>query len=88
MANTKEKQFKAGKIYFDSVSVVLGFGHLPSCLWSCDGAVHHGRKACQSKTAHLILAKKQSETGRGQGQDTYFRGMLPVTYFLQLVPSF
>jgi hypothetical protein len=42
---------------------------------------HHGRREWQIKTAHLMAARKQREK-KGQGQDTPFKVMSPVTYFL------
>jgi hypothetical protein len=57
-------------------------------FWVWGKAVHQSRRTGWGRDAHLIAARKQRVLGRDWGQGIPFKGMSPVTYFLQLDPIF
>jgi hypothetical protein len=60
------------------------------CFWAVVKAENYGRESIGwSKAAHLMMDRKQKAQWRGRvrGQDTYFKGTFPVTYFPQPGPT-
>jgi hypothetical protein len=81
MTNTREKQFKRRKIYFDTwfqrFRTVLACSISMGLWWEC----------VAEKVSHFMIARKQKQgTERSLEQDIVPKNRPLVTYFLQLGP--
>jgi hypothetical protein len=90
VTNIREKQLKGGKIYFGS-----HFQRLQSmvswlnCFYA-QGKVETLQRKDMAEERCLPLGSQETKrvTGRGQGQDTQLKGILPVQHLLQIGSTF
>jgi hypothetical protein len=68
------------------VSEVSVHGWLVPLFLGCEKTDHPGGEGVESKVLTLLVARKQTETENGPGQDAA-SGHAPVIYFLQHSPE-